>query len=79
MSDFAAFLSNDRQRNVPWKGHADFPKRVIQYHAALMKKRPDLVAWYPKPRIFELDWQDGQPEYFLLSAERIQEYMDGSA
>lgn len=73
MSDFAAFLSNVKGRRMPWMGHADFPKKVVTAFES------GAYPWLSGLRIFELDWQNGQPEYFLLSDERIQEYVDGSA
>lgn len=72
MSDYAAFLSNIKGRNVPWVGHADFPRKVVQTF-----RRGDHY-WHKELRIFELDWTEGnQPMYHLMSEAEIQEYLNG--
>lgn len=73
-SDLPPYLTRSPHRNVPWTGHAIFPRRSVAHHEELEKK------WgkdYLKDlRIFKLFGMGQAIEYRLLSDEEVQRYMD---
>lgn len=73
MSDFAAFLTHAKYRNIPWTGHATFPKGAVRHNAKITAKHNRTYEL----RIFELDWTEANtPMYHLLSEAEVAAYME---
>lgn len=80
MSDLPPFLSHTTDRNIPWKGHDSFPRRVFQERDRLNKKfaaRGWTRTAYSDLRIFKKAWGPfGEENYIQLHRFEIEQYME---
>lgn len=69
-SDLPPYLTHASGRNIPWKGHASFPRKVVHTHA----KR--YYPWIGDLRIFKMTMDGyGQIVYVLMHDDDIEKYM----